>query len=180
MAVFHSIADLLLHERKRMAAIKGTVEHRFDTMVEFSREDHLILTSGTIPKKLIDKVHPYARGGTAGMRGFGKYTQDAARHGASMQFRGKTMQLNPWPINKHRANGLQSTLKKVGPTSAGVQRKARIFFAAPFAKYLLSYGGTRLMVARGVLGPDGQITKRWKARLHGAGKDIQTQIQGNG
>jgi hypothetical protein len=51
---------------------------------------------------------------------------------------------------------------------------------APFAKYLLSYGGTRLMVARGVLGPDGQITKRWKARLHGAGSDIKTQIQGNG
>jgi hypothetical protein len=55
MAVFHSIADLLLHERKRMAGVKGTVEHRFDTMVEFSREDHLILTSGTIPKKLIER-----------------------------------------------------------------------------------------------------------------------------
>lgn len=129
-----------LKSRARVA--KRSIEVGNKEMAERMRVHAIALTSGGISKQAIDQARPFARNREASQAIIG-VAQVRARPNARKKTRytaSGSFPLNP--INKHSGK-LQRSLR-ITPTRNGY----RLFFASPYAKYVLRTGGTKFMVDR--------------------------------
>jgi hypothetical protein len=153
MRVHTSSSSLLRAQVERFRKFEGTVTELHEEMVAAGVADHKELTSGSIPTEtFIALGHPLGRTGAGRMRGI----SDLARQ--ALKFRGSVPLL---PINRQTGD-LQESLKVEGPI--GSDKRYIVGFTAPYAPFVLSPTGTRLMVPRGFFQ---ELERRNKARLHG-------------
>jgi hypothetical protein len=117
------------------------------------------LLSGNIPLATIKAVHPFARQGGQGTATGQKMLTTKQRRRVKESIGSGRGAVRLWPINRHTSKLHDSVI--LSRRGGG---NYWLYAGAPYAKYVLAVDGTKKMVARGVLGPNGQLRKRFKAR----------------
>lgn len=104
--------------------------------------------SGKIPTKEFRRQnHPLGRGPSA------QYSAKRVK---------RSLSIPPFPINEQTGRLKRSlSMNQVAPNVY------HIGLSASYARYVLGVGGTRKMVDRQFYGPNGNVTKAWKALQHG-------------
>ena len=116
-----------------------TVREMFRTIVAEGRNDAVQLTSGTVSSSTLRKMgHPFGRSSSGKLRG-----------GIP------TLPINVQSGKLRKSVNMKLLWRNVRGESYG------LYFSVGYAKYILSKGGTKFMVARGF---QGEMEKRWKAR----------------
>lgn len=166
MGTFTSITDLRLRQRTRFEAVKRDINKVHKMLAEDGEEDFEDLTVGGVNSKTLKAMgHPFGRlrsgnasTGGRGIKGGGKRFKGSGIKG---QINAKGV-LRPLPINRQTGR-LRAGIQLVGPI--GSRKEYRLFSTAPYAQFVLRPGGTRFMVDRGLLGRNGMLRKRHKARI---------------
>lgn len=181
MGVYDTPTQLRLRQRTRFAAVIKDIHKVHKMIAEDGEEDFENATTGSVtPATLAAMGHPFGRlnggrfrrasdgtrklidgtgtGGGRGIKGGGKRFKGKGIKG---QITAKGV-IRPLPINR-QSGMLHLGIKLVGPVGKG--REFKLFSNAPHAKFVLRPGGTRLMVDRGLLGRNGFLRKRHKARI---------------
>lgn len=169
MGVYTTPAQLAMAQRVRFLAAAANMVKVHEILAKSSEEDFVELTSGTITTRELRRMgHPFARSSSVAGASRGIVKGDVKKWRLSSGVKGQITargMVNRLPINVQTGR-LRSSITLSGPT--GGQREYRLFAAAPHARYVLSPKGTRRMVPRGLLGPDGVLRKRHKARVQTA------------
>jgi hypothetical protein len=120
------------------------------------------LLSGDVPLATIKAVHPFARAGGQGTATGQKMLTTKQRRRVKESIGSGRGSVRLWPINRHTSKLYDSVILSTRHLGGG--KNYWLYASAPYAKYVLAVDGTKKMVARGVLGPNGQLRKRFKAR----------------
>lgn len=183
MGIFTSHAQLMARQKQRFAGVRISMKDATRELAHSGKYDFLTQALGTITEKMLRQMgHPFGRTARTldltklnGFRGLQTsetvFLKDgtlkrnkngglAFRRGAQITARGR---VNPLPINK-----------QTGRLARGIQTVAKrnfteydLFSDVPYAKYVLSLTGTSKMIPRGLLGPQGLLRKRYRARHAG-------------
>lgn len=162
---------------KRVKDRKRSNDELHNMIVKGSYGDFLALTSGRLTAKDRKKAgYPYARGGSSktgvgdSMRGL--QTRSGTRFRIQNPTAGKITragrqiskkgQLSLLPINMDTRE-LRKGIRLKGPF--GHNRKFALYSEAAHASFVLSLRGTPTMVARRLLGPDGELRRRHNGRM---------------
>lgn len=166
MGYYTTPAALAKRQRARFAQAGKDMRKVHDILATSGHRDFLSQTSGRIAEKTLAAMgHPFAKnsalaGAQRGIRsGTGKQFMRAGKKG---QVRRNGV-VNRLPINRQTGK-LRRGIRLVGP-ARNRQRTYELASHVPYAKYVLSLTGTRYMVPRGLLGPNGVLRKRHKARV---------------
>lgn len=157
---------------KRIEDRKRSNDELHNQIVRGSYGDFLALTSGTLKEKDRRRMgYPYAREGGSGlMRGlrtqrgseFRRTNPNAGKITRAGRQISKKGQVALLPINKDSGE-LRRGIKLKGPY--GRNRRFVLFSEADHASYVLALRGTPNMVARRLLGPDGELRRRHNGRM---------------
>jgi len=152
---------------KRFAQVGITAEAVHRVLWEGGEEDHQAYTSGTISTRQLRSMgHPFAREGKAARNAI-----QGKRRGSVQRTIKKGRRVNGLPINKPTGR-LQRSFESIQTNDR--DKTVKMFFKAPYAKYVLSPTGTSKMIARGFYtsgGKMGIIRKR-----HGLRKAVAKKI----
>lgn len=158
-----TLTQLRLAQRARFEQIGTSLHTVHYEQVQMGKKDFEELTSGKIPAKLIDAIHPFARSGGQGTATGRKLLTKRQRSKAAKIIGGRgSIPLNPINIRTGQVH------KGIRLTRGSNQHEFDLYSIAPHAKYVLAVGGTKKMVARDVLGPNGQLRKRHRMRAAAA------------
>lgn len=167
MGVYTTPAQLAAAQRVRFLAAYRDMVLVHKVLAESSRDDFLELTSGPLTTRQLRQMgHPYARTPGGASRGIVK--GDAAQWRMGSKLKGQVARsgmVRRLPVNVQTGR-LRSSVRLDGPV--GGAHTYQLYAGAKHAAYVLSPQGTRKMVPRGLLGPDGVLRKRHKARLQTA------------
>ncbi len=164
MGVYTTPTQLRVAQRKRFAAVVRDINKVHTIIAHDGEQDFKDATTGGVKSKTLAAMgHPFGRlaGGNSGGRGIkggGKRFKGAGMAG---QITAKGV-IRPLPINKQTGR-LHAGITLQGPI--GRRKEYRLFSSAPYAQFVLRPGGTRFMIGRGLLGANGFLRKRHKARL---------------
>lgn len=179
MAVVTTPSQLAFVQRARFAKVLHKQEEVHALVAEFGKEDFYGLTGGVITAKTLRAMgHPFAVSHTGAARGIVRGSISSFKAANSFGVFGISNRgvkgfksvspissngmVSRLPINR-QTGLLQSSIQLEGPV--GPKNEYSLFSSAPYAKYVLSPTGTPRMVPRGLLGPDGVLRKRHKARI---------------
>lgn len=155
-----------MRQRARLASVIDSQNDVHELLAKFGREDFEDLTKGQIKTKTLRAMgHPFAR-----QRVRIQGAQRGVVKGSAGQFKnaGLKGQVNARGVVKRLPINIQKGTLRRGIRlvyRGGSSREFVLFSSAPHAKYVLHPKGTDLMVPRGMLGPNGELRKRHKARI---------------
>lgn len=161
--VFTSPTALKNHQKKRFAKMQLGQQRVHKELATQGERDFVGATGGQIKSKTLAAMgHPFGRMSSGGMRNIvkgqsGKFGSAGLKGQVS-----KKGVVRPLPINV-QSGRLRRAITLQGP--AGRASTYKLYSAAPHARFVLSPTGTKKMVARGLLGGNGLLRKRHKARL---------------
>lgn len=139
MARYSDPVALYRAQKKYFDDYPKTVQQMFRVIVAEARNDALQLTSGSVGKGELRKLgHPFGRR-------------------ASGRLRGKLpiLPINVQSGNLRRSLNMKLLWRNIRGESYG------LYFSTGYAKYIISKGGTKFMIARGF---QTELEKRWMAR----------------
>lgn len=167
MGVYQTPTQLRVAQRTRFAAVIKDIYKVHQIIAHDGEQDFKDATSGTVTSKQLAAMgHPFGRLSSGnpftGGRGIAANKRGAFKGaGLKGQVTSKGV-IRPLPINR-QSGRLHAGITLQGPI--GKRREYRLFSTAPHARFVLNPGGTRFMIGRGLLGPNGFLRKRHKARL---------------
>ncbi len=139
MATFSDPKALLRHQTKRFAKVQAELVIEHEKMVQAMRSEAIGLTSGNVKTKTLRKLgHPFGKRASGRKRG----------------------RLPALPINAQTGK-LRASWIKTKLLGAGGKIHYDLTNKAPYAKYVLSLGGTTKMIARGFWR---ELRKIWRKR----------------
>lgn len=159
MGIYTTPTQLAFAQKQRfMSVIHNQAEvHR--RLAHAGLEDFLEATDGPLKKNILRAMgHPYGRGAGGIGRGVTKKKLGSSLKGQVS----RNGAIRPLPINVQTGN-LRRSIRLTGPR--GSTNEYRLAAYAKHARFVLAVNGTRRMIARGLLGPNGHLRKRHKARV---------------
>lgn len=155
-------AQLAKRQRQRFQSVIGDQVEAHKIIATSGKRDFLALTSGRISSDTLAKMgHPFGKGSPVAGAQRGVKPGSFLKSGKKGQVTRKGL-VRRLPINR-QSNRLRRAIQL--HYRGGRLHLYELYSDAPHAKYVLHPRGTDLMVPRGLLGPDGELRKRHKARV---------------
>jgi len=166
MGVYTTPTQLRVRQRTRFAAVGRDINRIHQIIAHDGEQDFKDATTGSIKSKTLAAMgHPFGRLNGAGSNSGGRGVKGGGKRfkgiGAAGQITAKGV-VRPLPINRQTGR-LHAGIQLQGPI--GKRKEYRLYSTAPYARFVLNPGGTRKMVDRGLLGRNGFLRKRHKARI---------------
>lgn len=179
MGTFTNASQLAKRQSARFASVTLTMGEAHKELAKGGQSDFLSQTVGTLSEKQLRQIgHPYARSARVlsidklkGYKGLEEnevqFDRDGVRMTGKRGTKRKTQvsakgRVSDLPINRQTGKLRRGVtlLKRV----TGGHPTYDLYTGVTYAKYVLALDGTRYMRPRGLLGPNGLLRRRHRAR----------------